>query len=505
MTRNTMTEENILIAERIRKLQEIRESGVNPYPYVFDKTHNALELHRKYGEVPSEEILESEVGVAGRIMQCRRMGKAGFFHIQDETGRIQVYIRQSDVGADQYQLFKRTDIGDIVGIKGTIFKTGTGETSVYAKSLTLLCKSLRPLPEKFHGIQDKELKYRKRYLDLIMNPETKDRFVKRAKIIKLVRRFLDDIGFLEVDTPILQVLYGGTNAKPFTTHMNAYDMQMYLRLAPELYLKRLMVGGFEKVYEIARNFRNEGVDQTHNPEFSMIEWYEAYVDYFTMMDRAEAMIKMVAKEVNGTSDLRVFDRTIQIDRPWPRISMTDSINRHLNIDTTGMSIEELQGYCREQGISAKGQENRGSLMFAVFDKLVCQKLMEPVWIIDYPKEVSPLSKPHRQKRELVERYELYIGGKEICDGWSELIDPQAQRERFEKEQIEMRKGNEEAHPMDEDFIEALEYGLPVCGGIGMGIDRLTMLITNTWSIRDVIFFPTMKPIRQERPMDENDE
>jgi lysyl-tRNA synthetase, class II len=492
-----MIEENALIKERIRKLQEIRESGVDPYPYQFEKTHDAKQIIEKYDPIEKEDIGEDEVSVAGRIMQCRKMGKASFFHIQDETEKIQVYIRQNDVGEDQYSLFKKTDIGDIVGIKGSIFKTKTGEVSVYAKNLTLLCKSLRPLPEKFHGIQDQELKYRKRYLDLIMDPETKDLFKKRAKVIQLVRRFLDDIGFLEVDTPVLQTIYGGTNAKPFTTHINAYNMQMYLRVAPELYLKRLMIGGFEKVYEIARNFRNEGVDQTHNPEFSMIEWYEAYVDYHVMMDRAEAMIKMIAKEVNGSEQLGVLEESIDIDYEWPRLSMTDAIKQYLDIDVTTMSLDDLQTYSDKKGITVRGTETVGSLTFAIFDKLVCEQLLKPIWIIDYPKEVSPLSKPHRDKPDLVERYELYIGGKEICDGWSELNDPEVQRDRFEKEQAAMRSGDDEAHPMDDDFIEALEFGLPVCGGIGMGIDRLVMLITNTWSIRDVLFFPTMKPIVSE--------
>jgi len=492
-----MIEENALIKERIRKLQEIRESGVDPYPYQFEKTHDAKQIIKKYDAIDKEDIGEDEVSVAGRIMQCRKMGKASFFHIQDETGKIQVYIRQNDVGEDQYSLFKKTDIGDIVGIKGSIFKTKTGEISVYAKDLTLLCKSLRPLPEKFHGIQDQELKYRKRYLDLIMDPETKDLFRKRAKIIQLVRRFLDDIGFLEVDTPVLQTIYGGTNAKPFTTHINAYNMQMYLRVAPELYLKRLMIGGFEKVYEIARNFRNEGVDQTHNPEFSMIEWYEAYVDYHVMMDRAEAMIKMISKEVNGSEQLNVLEESIDINYEWPRLSMTDAIKQYLDIDVTTMSLDDIQAYGDKKGITVRGTETLGSLTFAIFDKLVCDQLIKPIWIIDYPKEVSPLSKPHRDKPDLVERYELYIGGKEICDGWSELNDPEVQRDRFEKEQASMRGGDDEAHPMDDDFIEALEFGLPVCGGIGMGIDRLVMLITNTWSIRDVLFFPTMKPIVSE--------
>ena len=491
-----MNEENILIGERMRKLREIRKSGINPYPYAFNKTHNALEILQEYEGTASEDSDNAQIGMAGRIMQCRKMGKASFFHIQDETARIQVYIRQNDVGAEQYQLFKRTDIGDIVGIKGVVFKTKSGETSIYARSIALLCKALRPLPEKYHGIQDRELKYRKRYLDLIMNPETRGLFIKRARIIKLMRHFLDEIGFLEVETPVLQTLYGGTNAKPFTTHINAYGMQMYLRLAPELYLKRLMVGGFEKVYEIARNFRNEGVDQTHNPEFSMIEWYEAYVDYHTMMDRAEAMIKMVVRKVNGSTSLKVVKDTVDIGQPWPRISIDSAIMECLKINTAKMSTNDLQSYCHKNRIFIRGQENRGSLIFSIFDKLVCKNLTGPVWIVDYPQEVSPLAKPHREREGVVERFELYIGGKEICDGWSELIDPQAQRQRFEKEQAAMREGNEEAHPMDEDFIEALEYGLPVCGGIGMGIDRLVMLVTNTWSIRDVLFFPTMKPIEE---------
>jgi len=491
-----MLPEDQLIQDRIRKLNEIREKGINPYPYKFDKTADSR-IKEKYSKLKEEERTKEKFAIAGRIMQMRNMGKAAFSHIQDEWGRIQLYLRQDDIGKDKYKLIKKLDLGDYIGVKGSLFKTKTGEITVYVDDFEILCKSLRPLPEKYHGIKDSEIRYRKRYLDLLMNPEVKDLFKRRAKIISLVRKYLDELEFLEVDTPVLQVLYGGTNAKPFKTHINAYDMPMYLRVAPELYLKRLVIGGFEKVYEIARNFRNEGVDQTHNPEFSMIEWYEAYVDYHTMMDRAEEMIKMIAKEVNGSLKLDVFDRNVNLDKKWPRIPMTESIKKHLGLNIEKSSLEELKEFCQEKNVDIRGAKSKGSLTFAIFDKLVCEDLVEPTWIIDYPKEVSPLSKVHRSNPELVERYELYIGGKEICDGWSELIDPQVQRKRFEVEQKSMREGNEEAHPMDKDFIEALEYGFPVCGGIGMGIDRLVMLITNKWSIREVIFFPIMKPEIQE--------
>ncbi|MBC8495085.1 lysine--tRNA ligase [archaeon] len=490
-----MLPEDQLIKERLRKLNEIKERGINPYPYKYEQTHHAAELKENFKKLKKEEHTKKKASVAGRIMILRRMGKATFMDLQDETGKIQLYFKQDDIGKPDYKLLKKLDIGDFIGAKGNIFKTRTGEVTININKFSILCKALRPLPEKFHGLKDPEIKYRKRYLDLIMNSETKDLFRKRAQIIKEVRKFLDNIGFLEVETPILQTLYGGTNAKPFKTHINAYNMGMYLRVAPELYLKRLVIGGFEKVYEIATNFRNEGVDQTHNPEFSMIEWYEAYVDYHTMMDRAEAMIKKIAKEVNGSYTLPVFDSKVKLNVNWPRMPMKEALKKHEGVDVDKLSIKELQNICKKNKLDIHGEESKGSLLFILFDKLVTEKLKDPTWIIDYPKEVSPLAKAHRDNPELVERYELYIGGKEICDGWSELIDPQAQRERFDVEQKAMREGNEEAHPMDEDFIEALEYGFPVCGGIGMGIDRLIMLITNNWSIRDVIFFPTMKPIK----------
>jgi len=484
-----MEDVNKLIAERMEKLKNLKEKGVDPYPYSFEQKHHAAELLEKYKDMPPEQKTEDKVAVAGRIMFIRRMGKATFIHIQDESGKIQVYLRQDDIG-ESYKLLKKMDIGDYVGVNGKIFTTRTGEVSVYTDKFVLLSKSIRPLPEKYHGIKDQEIKYRKRYLDLIMNPEVREQFRKRTQIISMVREYLDKLKFLEVQTPVLQNIYGGTNAKPFTTKINAYDMNMYLRVAPELYLKRLIIGGFEKVYEIAVNFRNEGVDQTHNPEFSMIEWYEAYVDYNTMMDRAENLIKFIAKKLHGAESLKVHDKDMDIGYKWPRITLKEALKKQ-GIDVDALDDEALKNVLKENKIEAK--INRGQMVFALFDKIVPEKLQDPTWIIDYPKEVSPLSKVHRNDESLVERYELYIGGKEIADGWSELVSPIEQRERFEKEQAAMRAGDAEAHPKDEEFIEALEYGMPPCGGIGMGIDRLVMLLTDNWSIRDVMFFPIMKP------------
>lgn len=491
-----MEDENVLIKEKLRKLENLRQKGINPYPYAYDQTHHAAEILKKHDKLKKEQKSASRVSVAGRIMTMRKMGKASFMHIRDSTGSIQLYLRQDDLGKD-YELLKDLDIGDIAGAKGTVFRTKMGEISVHVKELAVLSKSVRPLPEKYHGIQDRELRYRKRYLDLIMNPEEKERFIMRTKIIGLVREFLNSQDFIEVETPVLQLIYGGTNAKPFTTHINAYNMQMYLRVAPELYLKRLIIGGYEKVYEIARNFRNEGVDQTHNPEFTMIEWYEAYADYNTMMDRTEGMYKFIAKKLFGSEKIKVHDKTIDLSKKWPRMPMMKAIKKYAGIDVEKLDDSQLQKEIRKNDIQTRGRASRGQMIFELFEKLVTEKLENPVWIIDYPKEVSPLSKAHRKNPDFVERFECYIGGKEIGDGWTEIIDPVDQRNRFESEQKAMREGNEEAHPMDEDFIQALEYGMPPTGGIGVGIDRLVMLFTNHWSIRDVMFFPIMKPEKQK--------
>lgn len=493
-----MAEKNLLVEERLKKLEELKKRGVNPYPYRYHKSQHAQEVQSNYAHLKNEETTEDVASVAGRILIFRRMGKATFASLQDQSGKIQIYLREDRLGLDQYEVLKLLDAGDWIGVEGAIFKTKTGEVTIFANQFTVLCKSILPLPEKYHGLQDKELRYRQRYLDLIVNPEVKERFIKRTKIIDCVRQFLNSHGFLEVETPVLQVLYGGTNAKPFTTHINAYNMPMYLRVAPELYLKRLVVGGFEKIYEIARNFRNEGVDQTHNPEFTMIEWYEAYADYHVMMDRAEDMYRYIAKTIYGGTKIPVHDREVDMGPKFPRIRMVDAIQQYLEIDVEKMSAEELKDFCCDKKLDVRGTPSKGSLIFEVFDKLIGPQLESPTWIIDYPKEVSPLSKAHREDPRYVERFECYVGGKEIGDGWSEITDPITQRERFDSEQAAMRSGKEEAHPMDEDFIIALEYGMPTLGGIGIGIDRLVMLFTNCWSIRDIIFFPTMKPFQEEK-------
>ena len=488
-----MTEENILMQEKLKKLNSLKEMGVNPYPYQFDMTHHAADILEKYSHLAKEEKTKDIVSVAGRIMTLRRMGKATFMHIQDETGRIQLYLRKDDVGEENYNILKKSDIGDIIGVKGAVFSTMKGEISVYVEDYVMLSKSIRQLPEKFHGLKDQELRFRKRYLDFIMNPEEKEKFIMRTRIIALIREFLNKQNFMEVETPVLQVVYGGTNAKPFKTHINAYNMPMYLRVAPELYLKRLLIGGFEKVYEIARNFRNEGVDQTHNPEFTMVEWYEAYSDYNDVMVRTEELYKFIAKKLFGEEKIKVHDKVIDISKKWQKMPLKEAIRKFADIDVDKLDDSGLSEIIKKRKILVRGEKNRGQMIFAIFDKLVCNKLQDPIWIIDYPKEVSPLAKIHRSDSALVERFECYIAGREIGDGWSELNNPIEQRARFEGEQAAMRAGDDEAHPMDEDFIEAMEYGMPPTGGIGIGIDRLVMLFTNCWSIREIIFFPIMKP------------
>ena len=488
-----MSEDN-LIEERKKKLKAIIDMGINPYPYSYDQSHHAAELNKKYESLAKEETTNDNVSVAGRIMSIRNMGKAAFFDIKDWTGRIQAYVRKDDLGEKQFNLFMNLDISDWVGVKGNIFKTKLGQVSVNCRSIAILGKTLRPLPEKFHGIKDKEIRYRKRYLDLITNDDVMELFRKRAQIINCVRNYLNNLNFLELETPILQVLYGGTNAKPFKTHINAYDMEMYLRIAPELYLKRAVIGGFERVYEIARNFRNEGVDLTHNPEFSMVEWYEMYADYNLMMDRAEELLRYIAREVFGKEEITVHGKKVDLSKKWPRITLKDALKKFADIDIDEINDKELEELCNKNGADVNQGSSRGHLVFALFDKIASQQLFEPTWIIDYPKEVSPLAKTHRYNPELVERFEGYIGGKELCDGWSEIIDGETQRKRFNEEQAAMRAGiNKEAHPVDEDFIIAMEHGMPCLGGIGMGIDRLVMVMTDNWSIKDVILFPIMKP------------
>ena len=493
-----MSRKNQIINERKKKLDELGKIA-NPYPYKFEVKNFSDEIKKEFNKLKNDEITNKIVSVAGRVMIIRNLGKLIFATIQDENGRLQLVFQNEKTNKESFDIFKKyIDIGDFIGCNGSVMKTRAGEISVLVRNCEILSKSLLPLPEKWHGLKDEEERYRKRYLDLLMNPEIKEVFKKRTEITGLIREFLSKKGFVEVETPILQPLYGGTNARPFSTHLNALDMKLYLRLAPELYLKRLVIGGFNKVYEIGKNFRNEGIDYLHNPEFTMVEWYEAYADYNKIMDTAEELYKFIAKKLNNSYNIKFRDREINLNGKWPRIKMIDAIKKHLKIDVLKMSEKKLKDFVEKNNVEYRGEANKGILINAIFEKLVTERLDGPVWIIDYPKEVSPLAKPHRKDKDFVERFECYISGKEIGDGWSEINNPIEQRDRFEKEQKSMKKGNTEAHPLDEDFLQALEYGMPICGGIGIGIDRLVMFFTNQPSIKDVILFPFMRPEKKEK-------
>lgn len=470
---------------KLEKRKKLEAAGVQTHPYNYIATHNIKQALEKQG---------ARVRIAGRIMSVREHGKVTFLDVRDQTGSMQIMIREDDAPT-QYQLLPLLDPGDYVGVEGDVITSKTGETTVQTVSFDVLGKSLRPLPSTWQGIEDPETRYRKRYLDMIINPGVKQILDARWLVEKEIRRYLqDEQGYVEVETPILQPLYGGTNARPFTTHMNALDCDFYLRIAPELYLKRLIVGGYERIFEIARNFRNEGIDHTHQPEFTMIEWYEAFADYNRIMDIAEGLIKHLSKKLHNKMEILVGDHSVSLSGNWPRITMVDSLKQFADLDVEKASDADLQSWLEQNHIGLIGSYSRGKAVFALFDHLVTPKLIQPTWIIDYPKEVSPLSKQHRNNTELVERFEGYIGGKEICDGWSEITDAIEQRKRFDVEQQHMREGDEEAQPMDEEFLEAMEYGVPPLGGIGIGIDRLVMFLTNTWMIREVIAFPTLRPL-----------
>jgi len=480
-----------LIQERTRKLEEIKKLGINPSPYSFEVKNKAKELQEKYAKLEKEEQTKDKVKVAGRIVALRPMGKAGFGNVLDITGKIQFYIKEDEVVEKDYQLFKLLDIGDIIGLEGTIFKTRTGEISIRINKLTLLTKSFRPLPEKWHGLTDPELRYRMRYVDLIVNPGVKEVFLKRAKIYQAIREFLDSRGFVEVQTPILQTQYGGANARPFLTSINAWKMMMYLRIAYELHLKRLIVGGFEKVYDLSSCFRNEGVDKTHNPEFAMMEIQWAYADYNDTMKLTEELWEYVAKKVNGTTVVEYGGKKIDLKAPWKRLSVKDALKKLAHIDADKLSDAELKELIRKHKIEC--EHVRGSMIMALFEELCEDKLIEPIHIIDHPKETCPLAKAHRSNPELIERVEPFINGMEVGNCYSELTDPIIQKKLLEEQAKKGRGGDEEAHPMDEDYINALEYGLPPNAGIGVGVERMVMLLTGSESIRDVILFPIMKP------------
>lgn len=482
---------NESIQNRHQKLDELRQIGINPYPYRFEISHPANTILDQ-----AETLIGSEqpVTVAGRIRSKRGHGKSGFAHLVDRTGRIQVYVQIDRLGESNYDTYTRLiEVGDFIGVKGQVFRTRTGEVTVMVSELTLLSKALRSLPEKWHGLKDIDLRYRQRYLDLIVNPEVREIFVTRFRVIRAIQRFMDGEGFIEVETPVLQPLYGGALARPFTTHHNALDMPLYLRISDELYLKRLIVGGIERVYEIGHDFRNEGIDRTHNPEFTMLEFYQAYADYGDMMDITEQLIVSVTREAVGSLKLTYQDQEIDLSPPWRRLSMLDAIAEYADIVVGEKSDTELRADCHARHVPVEANAGRGKMINALFETLVQPHLINPTLITDYPVEISPLAKRHREHPELTERFECFIAGSEYANAFSELNDPIDQRGRF-VQQVEMRgQGDGEAHAMDEDYLRAMEYGMPPTGGCGVGVDRLMMLLTNSASIREVLLFPHMRP------------
>ncbi|MCZ6685259.1 MAG: lysine--tRNA ligase [Candidatus Dadabacteria bacterium] len=485
--------ENEQFEQRRAKLEELRDSGINPFANDFKPTHLATDLIPKYGELSEEEIkgIADEFSLAGRVMSIRDFGKSLFFHISDRSGKIQGYIKKDVVGDDEHKAFKKfVDLGDFIGIKGNLFKTRTGELTLNVTEYKFLTKSLHPLPEKWHGLKDVEIRYRQRYLDLISNPDIKEIFLTRSKIINLIRRFLEERDFVEVETPILHPIAGGAAARPFETHHNALDMDFVLRIAPELYLKRLVVGGIERVYEIGRTFRNEGVSTQHNPEFTMMELYQAYATYEDLMDLTEELICHISHEIKNTLQFEYVDVQIDMTRPWKRMDISESLRQELG-DKILSDDKELFKKADSLGIDHKGI--RGKAITEIFESIFEDKLTNPTFVYGFPLDVSPLARKNEENPEITDRFELYISGREIANAFSELNDPVDQKERFEK-QIELKnKGEEEVHEMDQDYITALEHGMPPTAGEGIGIDRLVMLFTNSPSIREVIFFPHLRP------------
>ena len=482
---------NEIIAVRHQKLEDLRAQGNDPYEQVkYEVTATAKDIFASYSDYEGKEV-----SLAGRIMSKRVMGKASFIHVQDGTDRIQAYVRIDALGEEAYASFKKLDIGDIIGLVGEVFTTHKGEISIKATKYTLLSKSLLPLPEKYHGLKDQDTRYRQRYVDLIVNPEVKDTFVKRSQIITAIREYLNSRGYIEVDTPILNTIPSGANARPFITHHNTLDLDMYLRIAPELYLKRLIVGGFDKVYEMGRLFRNEGMDTKHNPEFTTIELYEAYTDYYGMMEIAEGLFKYVAEKVLGTTTLNYQGKVIELGGDWRKVTMVDLVKEELGLDFNQEDMPALIEKAKGLGLEVEKDTTWGKLLYQVFDELLESKLVQPTFVLDYPVEVSPLAKLKASDKILTERFELFMNSFEMGNAFSELNDPIDQRKRFEDQVKEREKGDDEAQMMDDDYVTALEYGLPPTGGMGIGIDRAIMLFTDSASIRDVLLFPTMKPIK----------
>ena len=496
---HTETDLNEQMQVRLDKMHKIEEKGLKPFGYRYEYTHRSGDVKEQFDALSEAE---TEVKLAGRVMAIRGHGKTCFMDMQDKDGRIQVYVRKDVLGEDNYALIKMMDIGDTVGVTGTVFRTHMGEVSIKASALEMLSKSLRPLPEKWHGLKDVETRYRQRYVDLIVNPDVRDTFVKRSQIIRSVRNVLDSHGFLEVETPILNTIAGGAAARPFISYHNALDMQVYMRIAPELYLKRLIVGGMDRVYELGRVFRNEGIDNRHNPEFTSVEIYQAFADYRDMMDLTEEVVVKTAEEVLGTTKIVYEGTEIELASPWKRISMIDAVKEYAGKDFTNVTdLEEARAMAKEINVEVESTWGIGKIINACFEEYVEDKLIQPTFITGHPKEISPLAKSNPENPEITDRFEAFIYGREICNGFTELNDPIDQRERFMKQVEERANGDEEANMMDEDFVTALEYGLPPTGGLGIGIDRLVMFLTNSSTIRDVLFFPTMKPLKGEQHVD----
>jgi lysyl-tRNA synthetase, class II len=485
-----------LIEDRLKKLQELRDSGINPYPYNYEVTSNSEKIKCEHVNLAPEEHSGDIVKVAGRIVLFRRMGKVAFLTILDNEGKIQLYFRADDIG-DKYETLKKFDLGDFIGAQGEIFRTKMGEISVYVKDFEMLSKAIKPMPDKFHGIQDQEIKYRKRYLDLFMNPESKEILYKRMLILKYTREFMDARGFIEVETPILHPIYGGAAAKPFKTFHNELKMELFLRISPELYLKRLIVGGFSRVYDINKNFRNEGIDTTHNPEFTMLEAYQAYTDYQGMMKIVEEMYEYASTKVNGSTKAVYKGNELDFKAPWKRITMLEAIKEYAKIDVSAMTKEQVQDFVEEQGLDFDKEKTWGNYVLAIFEHFCEDKFIQPTIVYDHPEESTPLCKRHKTDSRLIERFEAFCCGMELCNAYSELNDPIHQRKLLEDQARQLKAGDEEANPIDEDFLEAIEYGMPPTGGIGIGLDRMAMLILGQESIRDVILFPTMKPEHKE--------
>ena len=490
---NNQPEQDIgqLLKVRREKLADLQAQGKDPFVITkYDQTHHASEIKADF------DVFEGkEVSVAGRMMSKRIMGKASFCNLQDLSGNIQSYVTRDDLGEENYASFKKLDIGDVVGIKGTVFKTKTGETSIHATSVTLLSKSLQILPEKFHGLTNTDMRYRQRYVDLIMNEEAKKTFINRSKIINAIRRYLDGQGFMEVETPMLVQNAGGAAARPFDTHFNALDIDVKLRISLELYLKRLIVGGLEKVYEIGRVFRNEGLDTRHNPEFTLMELYQAYTDYHGMMELTENMFRHVAKEVLGTTTITYNGVEMDLGKPFERITMVDAVKKYSGVDFNEIkTLEEARAVAKEHHVEYEERHLKGDILNLFFEEFVEEHLIQPTFVMDHPIEISPLTKKKPENPEYVERFEMFMNGWEMCNAYSELNDPIDQRERFKAQEALLAQGDEEANTTDEDFLYALELGMPPTGGIGYGIDRMVMLLTDSASIRDVLLFPTMKPI-----------